>query len=422
MTAERLMELPPQARRVNGFVDWRGRLDRERIAPVVAIAGTRGKTSVLRLVEGILRAGGYRIAAWTDSGVEIAGERQRGELGPWSRAMTRLKAGGLDVALQEVDWNTVPAVGSRGSTFPIVAVANLCANNEACLITPDMLHARRALARLRKCVARSGRLILNADDFVVADEERDNEVNRFLVGMSPDTPILRRHITRGGDACWLDDGQIVLQEDGTRCRVSRLSVLPWTRGGRLPFAGQNALLAAAIARSVGIPSSLIASGLASYDAAPERIPGAFNVFAIGAATVVVDSPVPSWFLRTTLRGVAGLGQGRQIRVAGPMMSVESHDLAEVGRLLGRAGGALILHGPWAADRLEAIRQGASANQVPPLIVQLADERTAVQQGLAMLRPDDVMLVLAESAPAVIRQLDRRSRRGPRTGRGASGAA
>lgn len=410
MTAERRISVPDPVRRVKGFIDWRGRLDRERIAPVVAIAGTRGKTSIVRLVEAILAAGGFRVAAWTDSGVEIEGQRQRGELGPWSRALSRLNAGGLDIALQEIDWNTVPVINPPSDVFPVVAVANLCANSEACLVTPDMLLARRALGRLRRGVADSGRLVLNADDFAVSDEERDEAANRFLVGVSADTPILRRHIGRGGDAAWIEDGQIVVQEALTRSVVCPFGSLPWTRGGRIPFTGQNVLLATAIARSIGLPASLIASGLAAYDASPDRIPGAFNVFEIGPATVVVDTPISSWFLRATLRGLSGLGDGRQIRVAGPMTAVASHDLGEVGRLLGRAGGVLMLHGEWLPNRMEAVRQGASTNSVPPLIVQSGDERSAVQQGIAMLKPGDVMLVLAENAPAVIRQVDKRARR------------
>ena len=422
VTVQRLVDSPHPVRRIKGFIDWRGRVDRERIAPVVAIAGTRGKTSLLRLVEAILCAGGLRIAAWTDSGVEIEGERQRGELGPWSRALTRLKTGGLDVALQELDWNTVPVLSSPGEAYPVVAVANFCANNEACLVTPDMLQARRALGRLRNGVAPSGRLVLNADDFAVADEERGGMANRLLVGVSADTPVLRRHISRGGDAVWIEDGQIVIQEELTRSFVCPLRSLPWTRGGRIPFAAQNALLATAIARSMGLPNGLVSSALAAYDAAPDRVPGAFNVFAVGAGTVVVDSPVPSWFLRTTLRGLSGVGDGRQIRVAGPMSSVESHDLGEVGRLLGRAGGVLVLHGSWPADRLAAIRHGASANGVPPLIIQLADERSAVQQCIEMLRQGDVMLVLAENPSSVIRQVEKQARRHSTAARGTPGAA
>src|SRR5918997_4143686 len=144
MIADPVAPYPRRAPRPSGFADWRARLDRERVAPVIAVAGSKGKTSVLRAVESIFRVGRYRFASWTDRGVEIEGEHQRGELGPWSRALTRLAAGGLDIALQELDWATVPTVGAHGSIYPIVAVVNLCANNEAYLITPETFHARRA--------------------------------------------------------------------------------------------------------------------------------------------------------------------------------------------------------------------------------------------------------------------------------------
>src|SRR5918995_4260111 len=133
MIADPVAPYPRRAPRPSGFADWRARLDRERVSPVVAVAGSQGKTSVLRAVESIFRSGGYRFASWTDRGVEIEGEHQRGELGPWSRALTRLAVGGLDVALQELDWATVQTLGAHGSTYPVVAVVNLCANNEACL-------------------------------------------------------------------------------------------------------------------------------------------------------------------------------------------------------------------------------------------------------------------------------------------------
>jgi cyanophycin synthetase len=422
MSAERIAEFPSSGTRPAEFTEWRSRLDRDRIAPVIAIAGSRGKTSVLRAVESILRAGHYRFASWTDRGVEIEGARQRGELGPWSRALTRLAAGGLDVALQEIDWATFQAIGTPGSDFPVAAVTNLCANSEACLITPETVAARKTLTRVQSSVAGSGRLILNADDFAVSEANQVSLASRYLVGISPDTPMLRRHLLAGGDAAWIANDTIVTSEDHDTATVAQLGDLDWTRDGEIQFATQNALIATAIARSCGLSRELIAAGLSSHVPRPESMPGSFNVYSAGAATVVVDRPMPSWFLRTSLRATANLGSGRQIRVVGPMVEIATDDLHEIGRLLGRSGGVLIFHGAWTAERLDRLRQGAAANDVPPIALQTEDERTGVQQGLAMLRAGDVMLVLAEDAPAVVRLLDRRLRRRTAASRSSVGAA
>ncbi|MGH2617273.1 MAG: hypothetical protein ACRDJC_18730 [Thermomicrobiales bacterium] len=395
-----------------GFEDWRARLDREHISPVITIAGSRGKTSVLRAVESILRAGGHRFASWTNHGVEIDGEKQRGELGPWSRALTSLTAGGLDVALQEVDWATVQALGTPTGAYPVLAVVNLCANNEACLVTPDTLLARKALDRIRASVAPTGRLILNADDYAVAAERGSESADRYFVGMSAEAPVLRRHLLEGGDACWLSGSSIVIQENDRTRPIVDTRWLRWTRGGRIPFAVQTALIATAVARASGIPEQVVSAGLVAHDARPESMPGSFNVFDVGSATVVVERPMPSWFLRASVRAASNLGAGRQIRLAGPMTSVATEDLPEIGRLLGRSGGVLIIHGEWTPDRLDLIRQGASGNEVPPIVVQAHDERSAILQGLDIIRPDDVMLVLAENPTAAIRLIMRRIRRNP----------
>jgi hypothetical protein len=89
-----------------------------------------------------------------------------------------------------------------------------------------------------------------------------------------------------------------------------------------------------------------------------------------------------------------------------MDEICSDELGEVGRLLGRNGGVLLLHGGWSPERLMLLRQGAASNSVPPIVVQATDERAAIEQGLAMLRPDDVLFVLAENAQAVVRLISR----------------
>jgi len=410
--AEPTPSLPQRSPRPTGFADWRARLDRDRVTPVIAVAGSKGKTSVLRAVESIFRAGGYRSASGTDRGVEIEGEWQRGELGPWSRALTRLAAGGLDLAIQELDWSTVQTVSAPGARYPVVAIANLCANSEACFFTPETLQARRALQLIKSNFATAGRLILNADDFALSDDGdlAGEPQSRYLVGISSDAPVLRRHILRGGDASWIENGSIAIREGPRTQAIADVRALPSTRQGTIPFAIQNALIATAIARCCGISEDVIAAGLATHEARPESMPGSFNVFDTGSATVVVDRPMPSWFLRTSLRACANLGSGRQIRVAGPMPEVFTGDLTEVGRLLGRNGGVLITHGIWPEGRLEHLRQGAAGNSVPPIFLQAPDERAAIRQAMSMLRAKDVLLVLAEDPQATVSLIQRHLRR------------
>ncbi|MFT4037465.1 MAG: hypothetical protein QM692_04745 [Thermomicrobiales bacterium] len=398
------------ALRSQSFASWRGRLDREQTPAVVAIAGSRGKTSVLRAAEAIFAHAGLRTATRSSGGVEIEGQSQRGEITPWARALTRLRAGGLDVALQEIDWATVPALTNADIAYPVLAVSNLCANNDACLATPDTAVARKALARMKAEMQGNGKLILNAHDFALANSTDEAHPDHYMVGMTPDAPMLRRHLSLGGNACYLQGNAMLLGEAGQTSLVTTTDDTPWLRHGSVPFAVQNALMAAAIGRAAGLSLAQIAGGLAAYTPQAAAMPGSFNIFDIGAATVIVDRPMPSWFLRPAVRAAASIGRGRQLRVIGPMLNVPSDDLSEIGRLLGRQHGAIITHGDWPQDRLAHFRLGAAMNDVPPVFMQAADERRAIMQGLDMLRTDDVLLVLAENAPSAVRLVAGRSRR------------
>src|SRR5699024_3565591 len=107
------------------FRSWQRDMLRSGLLHVIGVSGTRGKSTVLRLVEAMIKESHLRCATWTDMGVQIRGRRQRGELAGWSRALSRLSEGTIDLALQELDWNTVNAVGLPPQSYPVMAITGL---------------------------------------------------------------------------------------------------------------------------------------------------------------------------------------------------------------------------------------------------------------------------------------------------------
>src|SRR5690606_24101076 len=109
----------------NSFRSWQRDSVLNGSLPMIGIAGTRGKSTVLRLVEEMLVTMHLRRATWTDLGVQIQGRRQRGEIAGWRHALTRLSEGSIDVALQELDWATVNAAGLPAGTYPVLVLTGL---------------------------------------------------------------------------------------------------------------------------------------------------------------------------------------------------------------------------------------------------------------------------------------------------------
>ncbi len=380
------------------------------VLPVIAVAGSRGKTTVVRLLDAIFREAGLRTATWTDTGVEVEGRHQRGELGPWSQALPGLRSGEIDVALQELDWATVSAVGLPAGTYPLVAITNICVNNDECLIQEDTRRALRAMDSVIAAAHVEGLLVLNGEDFAVAGAETDYPAATILVGLNREHPLLRPHLEAGGTAAWLDDRRLLYGQCPDAIQLADSEELDFALAGAARFELANALIAGSLAINCGIPASVIARALREFKAPLDIMPGSFNVISVAGASVVIERPAPSWFLRSSLRAISHTAHARTLTVVGQLPEVPSGDLADVGRLIGRAGGVVMVHSAEINPaRAGLLRDGIAANKVPPLLMHLPTERIAMNRALELIRPGDLLFVIADNPAAVGRAVTRASR-------------
>lgn len=364
------------------------------------------------MLDGIFADAGFRTALWTDQGVEAGRKRQAGELVPWSRALGRVGRGELDVAIQELEWTTVHAVGLPAASYPVAAVTNLCVNSDACLVQTETVVARRALERIKRATG-SGTLVLNGDDFSVGGEPSGDLPCHLLIGSSAEAPLMRTHLNGGGRGGWLAEGVLRVGDARHSAPVGRISELAFALGGAIGFQLLNALTAAALARACGIDPRSITRALAAFRPSPRDLPGSFNVVVQGEATFVVDRPAPPWFLRASLRAVSHIPARRIVTVVGNLDDLASDDLAEVGRLLGRVRGALVLSESGATShRRTLLRGGVGSNEVPPLIIPAGTERQAIGRALAMAQPGDLVWMLLSDPLPALRALERRASRAP----------
>jgi cyanophycin synthetase len=388
------------------FGDWRREVARRGALPVIAVAGSRGKSTVVRLLDAIFTAGGLKTAAWTDAGVDVRGRHQGSELAAWGHALRRLHAGTLDVAVQELDWPTVHAVGLPPDAYPVAVVTNICVNSDRCLVRDETRLALRAYDRVRGAARRDGVLVLNGDDYAVAGTEVERETPSLLVGLNPESPLLRGHLSEGGRAAWLEGQSLVVGTATSADRLCTADQLDFALGGSAAFEVHNALFAAAIATVCGIASEWIAEALISFRM-PPAAEGSFNLVPVAEAVAIVDRPTPSWFLRPLIRAIRHHPHRSLIVVAGRLDAVPEDDVFEVGRLLARVADAIVLHSEEdAAERGARLRQGLDTAAAPIVLLRTMTERQAVAKAIKLLRPADVLLVLSDQPAAARRALER----------------
>jgi len=394
------------------FASWRQVAIENGILPIVGVTGSRGKTTVIRLLDAIFTANGSSTAIRTSDSVEIRGKRQRGEIAPWTRALQELRQGSLDVAIQELDWLAIHTMGLERASQPIIVITNVCANRDACLIQGDAKRAIASLPIVFESVHDQGHLIINGDDYDISREELGHQKSALFVGFNKESPGLRDHLSRGGMAAWTEIGELISNLSANREPVAFGSAadLSFALAGHAGFQVQNALAAGAAALSAGIDPAVVRSALESFDTNAVWMPGSFQVIDVDGISVVVDRPNPSWFLRPVLRSLRDIAPNRIISVVGRLTGVPASDLPEVGRLVGRSSSLLVSHSvDEEPARAAAFKRGAAQNEVPAAIVHTRNESRALARALSIARRGDLVLVLADRPAPLIRTIARASR-------------
>lgn len=381
------------------FRQWQKRCQVLGIPPVIAVAGSRGKSTVVRLLQAIFDEARIQSAIWTDFGVEINGRRQAGEIAGWNRALARLTEASLDIAVQELDWNLVAAVGLPRATYPIAIITNLCANHAPCLETAEGRVANRALPRIAQAVHESGVICLNGEDYTLQHAANATSAQFSMTARSAASPMLRQNNGTQAPNVWVnDDDDIVCGSEEHYESLCAVPDVPLSHAGSASFEVSNVLLAAAAALSTGIGHDLVSKSLTRFSVSGNDLPGSFNVATKGTVRTVVDRIMPSWFLKPILRATNPRSTRRQITVIGGLDTIPADDVYEVGRLLGRTHGAVIYFGNADDSLLAAFKRGISGNEFPPVFVQLPTERRAINKAMQAVRTDDVVLFLTHEDP------------------------
>jgi cyanophycin synthetase len=379
------------------FRAWRANVIKAGQLPIVGVAGLRGKTTIIHLVDHILRTAGNRTALWTSNGVEIDGVTQESELGAWKEAMRRLIDGEVSVALQELDAGTVLATGLPARIYPVLAITNICGNDEVCHLHREAQLAMKAMPRLLQAVSPDGGLVVNGEDFTLVNAlEPYASAPTLFYAMSKNAPLLRQQLALSGFGVWREDGHVRFGASEDAPIICRIPNLPYTLNGDAGFQVANVLSAVGISRLLGMTPTEIEIALLSYSPEHHKMPGTMAVMQHRGARVIVDRPDPSWFLRPVLRAIRAHSRGRLFVAAGRMESVPMDDMEEVGRMLGRNADAIILHDYRVnPGRTDLLLKGVTRALHPPLVVRVNSEIRAISSGMRRLRTGDMLLVLAD---------------------------
>ena len=391
----------------SSFGEWAFAAVQNGLHPMIYVVGTRGKSTVARLLDTIARESGLRTALRTDTGVEIEGKRQLGDIHPMVEVLECLDAGELDLAIIEMDWSdlhTLP-VGERQPGA--VIVSTICPHKEYCLLE-DTKRAIAGLKALLLSTPESTMIAADIDDSAFPSLNDANFQSMILTTASEEHPSLRRFLGQGGLAAWTSDHDLVVgSQDRVFVRMP-IAEIPVTLDGAVLFQMRNVMLASAVATAIGLPAESVQRGLLRVHPDHANLPTSLNSFVTDSGIrVLIDRPSPSWFIGPLLRAARGMKPKRTIFVVDYRDMANHDDSVEVGRMIGRnASMCVMINDDKSLASVMAIKAGMAQNDVPPPIAHVDTLPKAIQRALAAAREDDLIVVLTNQVQTVYRTLAR----------------
>ena len=406
--------------------------------PVIAVTGTNGKTTTVRLLAHLFAEAGRTVAYTSTDGVYLNGRLvEEGDYSGPSGAGMALSQPGVEVVVLEVARGGILLKGIGAAHADVAVVTNVSADHLGLhgIATLDQL--AEVKATITRIVPPEGWSVLNADDPRVLAMRRAAGGRPFLFSMDPDHPALRSALAERGRGIAPIDGRLSLLRPGPSIvPLMPLEDVPVTLAGISSVHVQNAMAAAAAALGAGLRREDVVRGLRSFVLDPERNPGRANLFEDRGRVVVIDYA----HNEAGMEGLVEIGRGlrapgAEVWIAFCSAGDRSDDIMHaVGYRAARGADHVAvvelrryLRGRDPEDVVDRLRAGAidgGATDVP----EFPDEVAGLEWMLEHARENDVVAIAALSKrqelfellrsrgatridPARCRQLARRARGG-----------
>jgi len=381
--------------------------------PVVAVTGTNGKTTTVRLIAHLLAQSGLRVGMTNTDGVYVAGRQiDSGDCSGPRSARNVLLHPQVDAAVFETARGGILREGLGFDRCKVAVVTNIGAGDHLGLNYITNVEELAVLKRvIVQNVADDGVAVLNAaDPHVVAMAAHCKSAVTFFA-QDADEPVLAAHRLQGKRVVCVEDGQLIASEGENRQAIP-LAEVPLTGGGKIGFQIENAMAAVAAAWAAGVSWGAIRAGLRSFTTDSDNAPGRFNVFNYRGATVIADYGHNPDAIAALVRAVQSMPSERRAVVISGAGDRRDEDIREQTRLLGAAFDRVVLYedqcqrGRADGEVIGLLRAGLADARRAREIVEIRGEFLAIDTALGALRPGDLCLILidqVEEALAHIRQ-------------------
>ena len=278
-----MVEQIPQPQQIN----WTSVHD----VPVAMITGTNGKSTSVRLLDGIARAAGQVSGVTSTDFVRVGDDVL--DLGDYSGpggARLLLRDPRLEVAFLEVARGGILRRGLPLRRARVALVTNV-ANDHLGQYGVNTLQAlTETKFAVSKTLAENGVLVVNADDAGIVDHlAQQDRQNLCWFSLDKSNPRIQYQLHNRGRCCFIDENDIVNFDGAREERICAIKDIPMTINGAALHNVRNALGAVGVASAMEYTSAQMRTGLCRFNSDERDNPGRLNSFLLrNSVHVIID--------------------------------------------------------------------------------------------------------------------------------------
>ncbi|MFZ6681247.1 cyanophycin synthetase [Undibacterium sp. Tian12W] len=370
--------------------------------PIIAVTGTNGKTTTVRLIAHLLSASGLRTGMTNTDGVYVAGRQiDSGDCSGPRSARNVLSHPDVDAAVFETARGGVLREGLAYDRCQVAVVTNIGSGDHLGLnyitTVEDLAVLKRVIVQN---VADNGYAVLNAADPIVAAMANNCPSAVIFFAADHQHPVMATHRAQGKRVVYIENGHLIAAEGKTRHSVP-LADIPITRNGSIGFQVENVMASVAAAWAINIDWDSIRAGLLSFANEADNAPGRFNVFNFRGATLIADYGHNPDAILALVRAVETMPAKRRSVVISGAGDRRDQDIRQQTEILGESFDDVVLYqdqcqrGRADGEVVALLREGLKQATKTSRIDEINGEFIAIDLAMDRLEAGDLCLILID---------------------------
>ena len=373
--------------------------------PIVAVTGTNGKTTTVRLISHLLAQQGWCVGMTNTDGVYVGGQCiDTGDCSGPKSAKNVLHHPDVDAAVLETARGGVLREGLAFDYCDVAVVTNVGSGDQLGL---NYITTVDELAVLKRVIVQNvsarGTAVLNAADPVVAAMAAKCKGAVTFFALDQFNPVMATHRAQGRAVVYVENQQIVAAR-GAEKHYLNLADIPITLGGTVGFQVENVMASVAAAWALGVDWATLRAGLAGFSNDHNNALGRFNLFHYRGATVIADYGHNPDAMVALVQAVQAMPATRRSVVISGAGDRRDEDIRQITQILGDAFDEVVMYedqcqrGRSDGEVMALLREGLANAQKAQQRSEIYGEFLAIDTAMDRLQAGELCLVLVDQVP------------------------